>query len=675
MSNNPEGEEINQNVQTSTTSSTTTANVQTVPTTTTTQSTSIPITSPRSTSSTSKPIKSTTLGVISSTTEAPVTTKSNTPTPTTTLKAMTTKPFEISTKPTTLSGTKIESTTWPIPDLQIQQEDAQTPFSLVSLHVKASKSNLERKDENEYNAKLSITTTTTSKPTARPVIQTTPAPVKTTTENRAFDNINTMPFFFTTVDYRELYPELFGLRPLMVEPVETTTTPRLTTTTPQRTTTTLSTTTTPTTTSLRTTTVKPLVTETTTLSTTSTTGKPITTTTTTKKPITTTTTTTKPITTTTPLPVTLPKWIRETTQYTTDMSPFTFPTTIDYRDIFAEMFGRKPVPSIYGTQEAALEKLMIPDTTKPIVATTPQPAVQRTAFVGMSLENSRHHRPGQNISPTVLTHGSNNVEIGIPKGPQFTKTVVESPQFIVSSNLNGGHKLAPPSFHSTTPRSIRVLGRDIVVKTTAQSFTANHISETTQVINQPVNHITDFVQDTKAGSLSQQSVIREQQNTNSNFNNDISQNAGSQGQHFDVVDIPYDPRSDRAATLLSGNNLPQQYGEEPKVASTNLPTIQQEQQNSAFAEPENIIDLNAFSTGSLSANPNGGGVPSPSNAQSGVVDVSTQLDSLLSALGSDIMIHEQKSNDGHVQYKIHGGHKDLPAFVLRTGYKWAETFG
>lgn len=660
-------ENIDNLQKSSTTSSAVTLNLPTVPTTTVEQTTSIPITSPKSTNFTSKPIKSNT-DVIPSTTDATVSFKSTTQTSTTTLGARTTRSFDTFTKPTTVSVTNIKSTAWQIPDSEIQRADTEN-FAFMPLHVKSSNLILERDDEREYNTKISTTTTTTSKPTTKPVIQTTPAPLITTTEKKSITDMSTMPFFFTTIDYRALYPELFGLRPLMVEPVVTTTTPRPSTTT-QKTTTTPLFTTSPTATTLRTTTVKPLVTETTTMGTTSTSSTSPPPTTTTAK------TTTKPLTTTTPLPVTRPAWMRETTQHTTDMSPFTFPTTIDYRDIFAEMFGRKPVPSMYGTQEAALEKMMIPDTTKATVTTTPQPTVQRTAFVGMSLENSRQYRHGHNISPTVLTYESNTVETGIPQRPQFTKTVLESPQFIASNNLNGGHKLAPQTLHSTTPRSVRVLGRDIVVKTTAQSFTANHISGTTRVRHQPVNHITDFVQDTKAGSLSQQSVIREQQNTQSQFNNAISQKADLKGQHFDVVDIPYDPHSDRASTLLSGNNLPKQYREEPKVASTNVPAIQQQhQQNMVFAEPENIIDLNAFSTDSLSANPNSGGVGSPSNAQGGVADVSTQLDSLLSALGSDIMIHEQKSSDGHVQYKIHGGHKDLPAFVLRTGYKWADTFG
>nr|XP_022297784.1 mucin-17-like [Crassostrea virginica] len=586
--------------------------------------------------------------------------KTTTPTSTTMIPTTTTSTAPSTSTPSTTTTTSTTTTSTTLPTTTIPQSTSAKPATQIKttteeyrtvpeLTTLTSVIPLKERDEGrEYNFKTKTTTLSTT-----PTTTSQPSTAKTTSTTSA---VNTSPFFFmTTMDYRALYPELFGLRPLMHEPVEPTTTTKFVTTTIPSTTTTRSTTTPSTTTATTTTlkpttpTLKPIVLETT--------PKPTTTTyktTTYRRPST--TTTLKPV-------VTTPFWQRETTQFTTDVFPFTLPTTIDYRDLFAEMFGRNPVPAIYGAQESALEENKRPQTTiSPTPSTTTAiltPSPKKTAYVGLSLENSMQYRKASNISPTVL---SNTVESTMPQLSLPGPTIRDTPRFFVSNNLNGGHGLQHQAVRSTTPRSVRVLGRDIVVQTTAQSFAAKHLSGQEGVKEQPSNHISDFVQNGNAGSLSQQKIIQRQMAVPETMSNVLSPKPTP---HIDVVDIPYDPHLDRASTLLSGNKIPKQLAE-PKVADASeaLPGLK------GSNEPLNVIDLNAFSTNSLAANPN-----VPQTHQNGVADVSTQLDSLLSALGSDIMIHEQKSSDGHVQYKIHGGNQDLPAFVLRTGYKWADTFG
>lgn len=344
---------------------------------------------------------------------------------------------------------------------------------------------------------------------------------------------------------------------------------------------------------------------------------------------------------------------------------FTLPTTIDYRDLFPEMFGRKPLPHIYDTKESVVKQFNTPMTAKPIIKTTWSPPVQKT-YVGQSLEDSRLHREATALSPTSSSYKTNIIDSAL-KEPSNVKAVKKSPEFFVSNNLNGG-KLRPQEVRSTTPRTVRVLGRDIVVRTTAQSLSGNHASGNGQLNENAANKFTDIVQDSKAGQLSQLNVVQPTPVVQHTFNNAISQESKPRA-HFDVVDIPYDPHLDRAATLLSGSKIPNQYHE---AATEEAVQIQEAVENTLPKESENFIDLSSFSTNSLAANP---ALPQESNSMNDVADVSTQLDTLLSALGSDIMIHEQKSNDGHVQYKIQGGNKDLPVFVLRTGYRWTETIG
>jgi hypothetical protein len=255
----------------------------------------------------------------------------------------------------------------------------------------------------------------------------------------------------------------------------------------------------------------------------------------------------------------------------------------------------------------------------------------------------------------------------LPKESSNVKVMKKSPEFFVSNNLNGG-MLRQQEARPTTPRTVRVLGRDIVVRTTAQSLSGDYPSGSRQANKHSTKQFTDVVQDSNVGQLSQLNVIQSTQVAQENLDNVISQDAKPQA-HFDVVDIPYDPHLDRAATLLSGSKIPNQYHEATPEEAVEF---QEPVENSIPTQPENFIDLSSFSTNSLAAKP---ALPQQSNSMNGIADVSTQLDTLLSALGSDIMIHEQKSNDGHVQYKIQGGNKDLPAFVLRTGYKWTDAIG